>query len=78
MTNVIEELKKALAEEFEVDAESIQPDAPFADVLDIDSLDMVDVVVLIESVTGVKLGQNDFKGITTFSEFFSLIESRIA
>lgn len=78
MTNVTEELKKALADEFEVSVDDMQPDARFVDVLDIDSLDMVDIVVLVESVTGVKLAKTDFKGITTFQEFFSLIENRIA
>ncbi|MCQ2228415.1 MAG: phosphopantetheine-binding protein [Bacteroidales bacterium] len=78
MTNVIEELKVALAEEFEVEIDDIQPDSDLVAVLDLDSLDMVDIVVLVESVTGVKLAKTDFKGITTFGEFFSLIESRKA
>jgi len=78
VTNVIEELKESLAEEFEVDIDMIQPESDIVEVLDLDSLDMVDIVVLVESVSGVKLAKTDFKGIKTFAEFFQLIESRRA
>ncbi len=78
MANIREELSKALAEEFEVDLSEISPEAEFAAVLGLDSLDMVDVVVLIEGISGVKLAKTDFKEIKTFDDLFSLIEKRMA
>lgn len=79
MDNRIVELKKALAEEFEVSADAMDDDnASLVDVLNIDSLDMVDVVVIVESVTGVKLLKTDFRKLTTIGEFFSMVESRMA
>lgn len=77
MTETLEHLREALAEEFEVDINDIEPEARFVDVLSLDSLDMVDIVVLIESVTGVKLNKSDLKGVVTFGDIFKLIESRI-
>lgn len=66
-----------MAEEFEVDVDVMcDRDASLTDVLNIDSLDMVDVVVIVESVTGVKLQKTDFRGVTTVGEFFDMIEER--
>ena len=50
MTNeeIIEKIRTTLAEEFEIDVELIQPDAPLMQTLELDSLDLVDMVVLID------------------------------
>ena len=50
MTNeeIIEKIRTTLAEEFEIDVEQIQPDAPLMQTLELDSLDLVDMVVLID------------------------------
>ena len=47
MTNeeIIEKIRTTLAEEFEIDVELIQPDAPLMQTLELDSLDLVDMVV---------------------------------
>ena len=45
---IIEKIRETLSEEFEVDIDLIQPDAPLMQTLELDSLDLVDMVVLIE------------------------------
>ena len=50
-----------LVNEFEVDRDDIQNDAPLKETLGLDSLDYIDMVVVIESNFGVKLGEEDFK-----------------
>lgn len=67
-----------LVDEFEVDAASITPDAPLKETLDLDSLDYVDLVVVIENNFGVKLTGDDFKSINTFDEFYSFIIDKIS
>ena len=54
MTNeeIIEKIRTTLAEEFEIDVEQIQPDAPLMQTLELDSLDLVDMVVLIDKNFG--------------------------
>jgi len=66
-----------LVEEFEADSSMIQESANMKETLDLDSLDYVDLVVVIESNFGVKLGEADFAGISTFADFYSLIEAKI-
>ncbi|WP_140937239.1 acyl carrier protein [Sphingobacterium lumbrici] len=77
-TDIKQKINDILIEEFEVDEEVIQPGAPLKESLDLDSLDYVDLVVLIESNFGVKLGEADFSGMTTFQDFYNVIEHKIA
>lgn len=72
-----EKLTTALAEEFEVDTEKLQPDAYLMEALDLDSLDLVDVVVLIEQHFGITIKQEDFIGIKTYKSFCDMIASKL-
>lgn len=74
---IIEKINGFLVEEFETDADDIQPEANLKDTLGLDSLDYVDLVVSIESNFGVKLVEADFVGISTFQTFYDLIENKI-
>ena len=71
MTNeeIIEKIRTTLAEEFEIDVEQIQPDAPLMQTLELDSLDLVDMVVLIDKNFGFTVTAKDFAGIKTFQDF---------
>ena len=69
---LIEKIRETLAEEFEIDAELIQPEAPLMKTLELDSLDLVDMVVLIEHNFGFTLKAQDFAGIKTFQDFYDL------
>lgn len=74
---LIEKIRETLAEEFEIDIELIQPEAPLMKTLELDSLDLVDMVVLVEHNFGFTLKAQDFAGIKTFQDFYDFIESRV-
>jgi len=74
---IITRINGFLVDEFEVDNDDIEPDANLKDTLGLDSLDYVDLVVSIEANFGVKLVEVDFVGITTFQNFYDLIETKI-
>ena len=74
---IVEKINEFLIDEFEVDADTIAPDANLKDTLGLDSLDYVDLVVTVESNFGVKLGEADFVGIATFQHFYDLIENKV-
>lgn len=76
-TALIQKINETLADEFEVDIELIQPDAPLMQTLELDSLDLVDMVVLIEQNFGFTLKAQDFAGINTFQDFYDFIASRV-
>ena len=75
--DIIARINGFLVDEFEVDNDDIEPDANLKDTLGLDSLDYVDLVVSIEANFGVKLVEVDFVGITTFQNFYDLIESKL-
>ena len=68
--------KKFLSEEFEIDEDLIQDENNLQDTLDLDSLDYVDLVVVIEENLGFKPTAEDFKEITTFSDFYDFSEKK--
>lgn len=73
---IIHTINDFLVEEFEVDASVISPDANMKESLDLDSLDYVDLVVIIESNFGVKLEGKDFQEIHTFEDLYNVVEQK--
>jgi acyl carrier protein len=55
---IIERANAALAEEFELDPAAMTPKARFKEDLDLDSLDAVDMVVVLEQAFGMKIGKD--------------------
>ncbi|MBO4447771.1 MAG: acyl carrier protein [Bacteroidales bacterium] len=75
--NQIEEkVRSFLVEELEIDENKISPDARLAEDLGIDSLEVVDVVVMVESEFGFKMKPEDFKSLKTFSQFCTFVHER--
>lgn len=75
--DIKQKINDILIEEFEVEPEVIQPYAKLKESLDLDSLDYVDLVVLIEANFGVKLVHADFVGMSNFQDFYDVIEQKI-
>ena len=76
-TAIIEKINGFLAEEFEVDPRKMQPSASVRDVLELDSLDYIDLVVVIEHNFGFKVKPEDFNGIDTFQAFYEYVIKRV-
>ena len=74
---IIEKVNEFLMEEFEADAADIVADADMHEALDLDSLDYVDLVVLIDENFGFKTTSEDFQTITTFDDFYNFIASKV-
>ncbi len=75
----IEKITKGfLVEEFEVEENLIQPEADMKISLDLDSLDYVDLVVIIEENFNFKVKPEDFTNLVTFNDFYKYIQTKIA
>ena len=72
-----DKVKAFLVEDIEVDEGKIFPDAKLKDDLGIDSLDFVDIVVLVNNKFGFKSKQEEMIGIDTFSKFCDYIETKV-
>lgn len=75
---IIDRINNFLVEEFEVDAELISPEGNLREILDLDSLDYVDLVVIIESNFGFKVVAEDFMGIHSFNDFYEYVSKKVA
>ena len=70
-----EKLVKYAAKQLELEASEIKPDSTFES-LGIDSLDIVEMIMDLESELGVELDMEDQK-ITTFQELADFVESKL-
>lgn len=71
-----EKVKNFLVEELEFDEEKINPEARLKEDIGVDSLDFVDIVVIVEKTFGFKIVAEDMKTIKTFGQFCDYIEEK--
>ncbi|MDH3394435.1 MAG: acyl carrier protein [Desulfobulbaceae bacterium] len=65
---------QTMAEEFELDAEKMTPEATLYDDLGLDSLDAVDMVVALEKAFGMKLTDEEaLRSIRTMDDLFQFL-----
>lgn len=76
-SEIIKTINRGLAEEFEKDESTFPADGNLYDVLEIDSLDLVDVIVLIEKLFGIKTAKEEFAGVKTFNDLYDFLGNRI-
>ena len=74
---VVATVNKFLIEEIEIEANLINDNALLKDDLGIDSLDFVDIVVIVERNFGFKIKPEEMKGIKTLSQFYDYIETKV-
>jgi acyl carrier protein len=73
---LIGEINGFLVEEFEIEDQLIKPEASWKEI-GIDSLDFVDIVVIIEKSYGFRLKGEEMTTIKTLGQFYDHIYSRI-
>ena len=73
---MFENLAKYASKQLELDVTEITPDSTFES-LGIDSLDVVEMIMDLETELGVELDMEDQK-IATFQELADFIESKLA
>lgn len=75
---VIEEkVRNFLIEDLEIDEDKIKDDANLKDDMGIDSLDFVDIVVIVEKNFGFKIKPEEMGEVKTLKQFCDYIESKV-
>ena len=69
--------QKCAVEVLSVSAEQVTPEANFADDLDADSLDLVELVMALEEEFSVTVEEEELEGIDTIQAAFELITSKL-
>ena len=71
--NKREELAVAIAEEFELEVSDITPEAHIKETLELDSLSLLDLVAVVERITGTKLSGTDATHLVTFQALYEYL-----
>ena len=73
----IQELNELLAEEFEVEVSTIQPNKSIKMTLALDSLSLIDLVAVIENTYKVKISGQELSIIKVFTDLYDIIYDRL-
>ena len=75
---IFEKLKELIAEQFNVDEDSITMETSFADDLNADSVDLVDLSMALEEEFGVEeLAEEEVASISTVGDLVRFLQGKI-
>ena len=75
---IFEKLCALLAEQFNVDADTITMETSFADDLNADSVDIVDLSMAMEEEFGIdELGEEEAASITTVGDLVRFLQNKV-
>ena len=74
---IIDTINEFLVEEIEIEEENIAEDAKLKDDLGIDSLDFVDIAVIVERKFGIKIKAEEMTSVRTLGDFYNYVDSRL-
>ena len=75
-TEIEDKVTNFLVEELEFNKENIKPEARLKEDIGVDSLDFVDIVVIVEKTFGFKIKTEEMTNIKTFGQFCDYIERK--
>lgn len=75
-SHVFEELRTIACERLAVDPETFTPDASFIEHLGADSLDVIDLVLLVEERFGLQIPDDDYLHFATVQQAVDYISAR--
>ena len=74
---LFEEVKKIMTEKFEIEESNITMDSNIVTDLDLDSIDIIDLIVTLNNMLKLNVSAADFKDKRTLSEILDVICSAV-
>ena len=72
-----EKFRECAVEVLQVPADKVTKDAKFADDLDADSLDLVELVMALEEAFDITVEESELEGIETVGQAYELISAKL-
>ena len=72
-----DKFKECAVEVLHVATREGDPEANFADDLDADSLDLVELVMALEEQFGITVDESELEGVSTVGQAFELVSSKL-
>lgn len=76
-TDIELKVNKFLIDDLEIDEDAIKPEASLKEDLGIDSLDFVDIVVIVEKNFGFKIKPEEMANVKTLYDFYKYIATKV-
>ncbi len=74
-SEIIQKVNEFLIDEFEVDESKISPDSNLKTDLGIDSLDFIDIAIIVEKTFKFKIKAEDLVNVSTLDNFYDYIQT---
>ena len=74
---IIDQVNSLLEEEFEVEQSEFTPDANLKETLNLDSINLVDLIALVQMTYKITIPVEDLKKIQTFNNLYDYIEQHL-
>jgi acyl carrier protein len=76
-TEAFAQFRQCAVEVLQVEADKVTPEANFADDLDADSLDLVELVMALEEQFDITVDESELEGVETVQQAFDLVTSKL-
>ena len=73
MNTIIEIVNNIFVEEFEIDPDLLKPEAHLIDDIELDSLDAVDLIVMVDKQLGVRIEEEQARLLETLQDVYDTI-----
>ncbi|MBQ4388049.1 MAG: acyl carrier protein [Prevotella sp.] len=74
---IIDQVNSLLEEEFEVEQSEFAPEANLKETLNLDSINLVDLIALVQMTYKITIPVEDLKKIQTFNNLYDYIEQHL-
>ena len=74
---IIEQVNNLLSEEFEIEQSEFAPDAVLKETLQLDSINLVDLVALVQYTYKITIPAEDLPKMKTFNDLYDYIEQHL-
>ena len=75
---IIAQVNSMLADEFEIEESEFAPEANLKETLNLDSINLVDLIALVQFTYKITIPVEDLKKIKTFNDLYDYIEQHQA
>jgi len=75
MDRIIKIVNQVLGEEFEIDAELLKPESLLNEDIGLDSLDAVDLIVMVDKQLGVRIEEEQARSIRALGDVYNIIDA---
>lgn len=73
---IIQNVNEFLIDEFEIEEKLLIPSSDWK-TIGIDSLDFVDIIVVVENIFGLKIKGEEMANVKTLDAFYTFLETRL-